>query len=1011
MSLSPTRPPLPNVPPSDEALQISGRSLAKLADTVTTEVRHYDFLRGIPSEEILTRLNDLESFPPEHRQAVLDIRQVLLVTKFSMRQMNEAYPGLPPDSAAKTIDLVSRPGASVVLLKGRDPTDSTNTTSVLGYGIVIKGKENFPDAEHIPEYLMKGECSHRVIRLFVTDIAREQLPPGDGFSRMIETIKSICEGGPVIGMVLTDIVPMEATGLALERKQIWLEAQKALEKRGFEDSGENITEVINHDGKPTVAIPFRWYVWPPISDSGRELYRRHQERFRMLEVRQRERLAGILPTLPLAGGIIQYAGSASDAFDVAYQFAGNLIHAQLFDASQRGANRRGRRPNLVYPKDAKTQASLPAGVVDTVILNGIIPDVTANDRSAESRQQRLDDFLRVEKEAIRPGGLLVIRDTVQSGLSGELILRLDSARTQPWSQGRTISELFQEFVATRCEAHIQDSEWNRVIVRGEHEGMTEFSAPAAIVHEFMAKFPYVSDWETERKRPYTQHSVEERIEQVRRDGFRLVYAGPEQSTYVRRQYRDGLVEIHDRAGRPHDLPPSNFLAIAQKVGHDEGLGFSVGPELPFADKRFVEVKRYERLDSLHGSVVGFREVASRPNVTLDIIPYSVAHGRLFVCGRMYPRPLTIVHPNLDGSVHGGYLTEQLATIVAREKLDSALGAAITAAEFLGDKNLAAASEIEAVGHTSRYFVRADTVDEEVVATAVLVPDLSPVDRVVVDPKNIFGGRYTVRTFDAVTVLQGQQTGFSEDPRLERKIYQLLRGHSLSAGPWLGDSVSLMVQEGNMMHVSSAAAVRNPPERQVFRLAADQECSFLSAHRREFSETMADSQREGRSSVLEYVEPHPSTGLGHESLAVLPIALRSQPHGDPEVVVGLEVKDLPAAQERLGSSAMITVPTTRVPLGVDSVRGARAHAAERLRANFGIESLAVQSLGGKYVVSPGVTPEVVYPTIVEVDLKRSRTDSLLWVPLRDLIPHISELHCGQAITLLYRVAHMLGMLES
>lgn len=1011
MSLSPTPPPLRLEPPSEGDVRLSGRSSVMLADTVTTEVRHYDFLRGTSPQEILTRLNEPESFGPQNRQAVRDIREVLHLTKVSMRHMNEAYPGLPPDSAAKTIDLVSRPGASVVLLKGRDPRDSTNTTIVLGYGIVIKGKENFPDAENIPGHLMSGECSYRLIRLFVTDIAREQLPPGDAFSRIIETIKGICEGGPVIGMVLTNIVPMEATGLDPGRKQIWLEAQRALEKRGFEDSGENVTEVVHHDGKQTVAIPFRWYVWPPISETGRELYRQHQDRFRMLEVRQRERLAGILPTLPLAGGIIQVAGSAQDAFDVAYQFSGNFVHAQLFDASQRGANRVGRRPNLVQSRDAKTQASLPAAVVDTVVMNGIIPDVTGNDRTAEHRQQRLDDFLRKEKEALRLGGFLVIRDTVRCGLRGDLVIRLDAHSTPTWSKGRTMPELFQEFIATRCEAHIQDAEWDRVVARGEFEGMMEFSAPAAVVHEFMAKYPYVSDWGTERKRLYTQHSAEERIEQIRRDGFRLVYAGPEHSAYVRQQYRDGLVEVQDRARQPLELPPSNFLAIAQKVGGDDGVGFSVGAELPFADRRFVEVKRYERLDPIHGRVVGFREVANRPNITLDIIPYTVAHKRLFVSGRMYPRPLTMVHPNLDGSMKGGYLTEQLATIVTREKLGSVLGTALAATEFLREKDLVAPSEIEAVGHTSQYFVRADTVDEEVVATAVFVPDLSVADRIVLDPKNSFGGHYIVRSFDAVTVLQGQQTGFSEDPRLERKVYQLLQEHKLSVGPWLGESMFLHMQDEGVLDVASATAVRNPPKRQVFRLAADQECSFLSAHRREFSEIMADTQAKGRHSVLEYVEPHPSTGLGHESLAVLPIALRAEANGDTEVVVGLEIKDLPAAQERLGSSAMITVPTTRVPLGVDGLRGARAHAAERLRANFGIESLAVQSLGGKYVVSPGITPEVIYPMVVEVDLKSSRTDSLLWVPLRDLIPHIPELHCGQAMTLLYRASHMLGMLES
>lgn len=991
----------------DEQVRLAGRSLAHLADTVTTEVRHFDFLRGLSPNELLERLHKPESFSLEHRESIHELREILLLTKISMIKMNEAHPGLPPDSVARTLDLISRPGASVVVLKGRDPTDRTRALQVLGYGVVIHGRENFPDADNIPDYLMQGDTSHRVIRLFVSEVARDQLPPGEAFSRIIEKIKEISPGGPVIGMVLTDVRPIGADGETPKRGQAWLEARDALEKRGFENSQEPITEVIQGAGLPSVAITFQWYVWPPISEQGRELYRSHQERFRALEERQRERLAGVLPALPLAGGIVQYAGTAKDAFDIAFQFPGNVIHAQLFSASDRGANRIRRRLNLVQRNEAEIHTTLPNGTADAVVINGVIPDITSNVPLTIDRQRRLDDFLAEERMALREGGFLVVRDTVRVPWNNDVILRLDPHATHSWSGGRTLPDIFSEFVTARKESHITDAEWGRVLARGEHEGKAEFLAPASIVNEFLVKYPYVADWERERLRPYAQHSAEERISHVCSDGLRLVYAGPEYSPYVHRAYRNGLVEVRDQDGRHLDLPPTNYIVIAQKVSPSEGVRFSVGPALPFGDRRFVEVNRYERIDSRTGSVVGYREVASRPNVTLDVIPYSVAHGRLYVSGRLYPRPLTLVHSNLDGSVNGGYLTEQLATIVERERLETLQGTTETSIGFLADKRLVDPAAVKEVGHTSRYFVRADTVDEEVVATAVLVPELPLEDQRVDEPKNSFGGRYLVRTFDAMRLLQGQQTGFSEDPRLERKIYELLHAHKLSTGPWLAESLALSPQEPTLLNVVSVSQVMELPQRQVFRPAANQNCTFLTAHRREFSEVLAEPASSGAHAVLEYVEPHPSTGLSHESMAILPVASRVTPEGGSEIVVGLEIKDLPAAQERFGSSALATVPTTRIPGGIDGLRGARAHVAERLRANFGIECSKLQMLGGKYVVSPGVTPEVIYPMIAEVDLAQSRTDSLTWIPLHELLPHISKLHCGQAITLLYRAAHMFG----
>jgi hypothetical protein len=1007
MSSGPKTSDPPSALAADEQVRLAGRSLAHLVDTMATEVRHFDFLSALSPSQLLERLRKPESFPPEHRESIHELREILLLTKISMSKMNEAQPGLPPDSVARTLDLISRPGASVVVLKGRDPTDRTRSLQVLGYGVVIHGRENFPDADDIPDYLMQGATSHRVIRLFVSEVARDQLPPGEAFSRIIEKIKEISPGGPVIGMVLTDVKPIGADGETRNRGQAWLEAKDALEKRGFENSQEPITEVIQGAGLPSVAITFQWYVWPPISEQGRELYRSHQERFRALEERQRERLAGVLPALPLAGGIVQYAGTAKDAFDIAFQFPGNVIYAQLFSASDRGANRIRRRLNLVQREEAAIHTTLPHRTADAVVINGVIPDVTSNASLASDRQKRLDDFLTEERKTLREGGFLVVRDTVRVPWDNDVVLRLEPHTTHSWSGGRTLPDIFCEFVTARGESHISEAEWGRVIARGEHEGKAEFLAPASIVNEFLAKYPYVTDWEKERLRPYAQHSAAERIADVCSDGLRLVYAGPEFSPYVHNAYRNGLIEIRDQEGRHRDLPPTNYIVIGQKVAPSEGVRFSVGPELPFSDRRFVQVNRYERFDPRSGSVVGYREVASRPNVTLDIIPYSVAHGRLYVRGRLYPRPLTVVHPNLDGSVNGGYLTEQLATIVEREKLETRLGTTETSIGFLAGKGLVDVAAVGEVGHTSRYFVRADTVDEEVVATAVLVPELPVEDQRVDEPKNSFGGRYLVRTFDAMRLLQGQQTGFSEDPRLERKIYELLYAHKLSAGPWLAETLTLRPQERIPLNLVSASQVMELPQRQVFRPAANQSCTFLTAHRREFSEVLAEPGTSGAHAILEYVEPHPSTGLSHESMAILPVASRVKPEGGSEILVGLEIKDLPAAQERFGSSALATVPTTRIPQGVDGLRGARAHVAERLRANFGIECSKLQTLGGKYVVSPGVTPEVVYPLIAEVDLAQSRTDSLVWVPLHELLPHISKLHCGQAITLLYRAAHMFG----
>lgn len=135
-----------------------------------------------------------------------------------MKRMNEAHPGLPPDTLTTTLNLVSRPGASVVVLRGSPTADMRNPDEVLGYGIVIRGRENFPEheaedpAHRIPDELFEGsDVHHRLIRLFVRDCAREQEDPGKAFDKIIYTIKDICVGEPIIGMVLTDLIPLDGS--------------------------------------------------------------------------------------------------------------------------------------------------------------------------------------------------------------------------------------------------------------------------------------------------------------------------------------------------------------------------------------------------------------------------------------------------------------------------------------------------------------------------------------------------------------------------------------------------------------------------------------------------------------------------------------------------------------------------------------------------------------------------------------------------------------------------------
>jgi hypothetical protein len=982
-----------------------------VVDALRISVEHFEFLRGLPHDEVAKRFESGAGASSEERRSLETLRAISRLTQDTMRRMNEAHAGLPPDTLATTLGLVTRPGASVVVLHGRASANIKDPEEVLGYGIVIRGRENFPESEaqdpahRIPDVLFEGsDTHHRLIRLFVGDSAREQDAAGGAFDLIINQIKKVCGDEPIIGMVLTDLLCLDGAPQDEAGKWVWLEAKAALEKRGFEDTGLGLNEVVAAEGKPVVTIPFRWYMYPPRTEVGRQAFEALQTRYAKVESEQRCRLAGIATELPLSGASVLHVGTLRDGFDLS-RLSGNQVYAEVFESSNPQANRQVRRPNLVSWQTG-TGLTLPPETVDALVINGVLPDIA---RRGDSPHAEVRAFIESQLAALKTGGTLLVRDTVAPPNRAPVCLYLNAEERFPWSNGKTVAELFEEFAASGQESSVYPEEWRAVQRLHDAGALACFYAPSRVAAEFLLKYPYAQDWAKERARPYALQSAEDRLSLVSALGLRLVYAAAEFNPVILERNRAASVTLTTPSGIRLDSFPTNHVTVAQKVAPEDGLGFLVGKEVPVSADPFVKVTRYEEVNE-SGELQGVREVASRKAATLDVIPYRVDQGRLYVWGRIFPRPITKLHPALDGTVHGGYFSEQLAAVVPRDSLTNSDDIQGTTRAIFNKLTGTVQEKPLEVLSASRYFVRPDTVDEEVVSAAIHAPDFTLQGITVSDPDLRFGGRYAVRAFDGVRILQGQQAGHTQDARLERKVYELLVAHTLSCGPWIGEEMTLSSQGAAPVRISPMSDVLSLPEKRAYRRAEDQNPRFLKTSCREFTEYTARGSGYDRGRQLEYVEPDPSTGLTHQSLSLLPVAKVQLADGSEQIVVGLEIKNLPAVQEKTGSSLFVTIPTARIPASARSVNEAQREGTEMLSRVFGLSSRATRTLGGKYAVSPGVTPETMYPLIVEVDLSKSRKDSLVWLPLRDVIPHIPKLQCAQAVTSLYRAAHLFGELR-
>lgn len=358
-------------------------------------------------------------------------------------------------------------------------------------------------------------------------------------------------------------------------------------------------------------------------------------------------------------------------------------------------------------------------------------------------------------------------DTVGPGIEGSVILSLGVSPLG--DRGVDLAALFRRFVSERKEPHISEAEWNQIIEYPAKVG-ARFLAPARVVQEFRLKVPYVNDWGTERERGYTLQTPAERLDMLIQCGLRLIFAGPEVSPWVTSKYFAGQVTISNLAGQRLPEWSTNYITIGQKVAPDEAVVIRPVSDHVAQGTDILTLTTFEQINPKTGVVESIREVAGRPGMTHDVIPYTIFRVVLYVRGREYPRPIIQSHgPHLDGSLYGGYITEQIAVEASPKEFateESQNSNALRAARERGGLFGVEGLRCEA---PTRYWLRPDSVDEYVVAQAVCMPDELSDTQVAYQAGGLFG-KHKVRMFDGERVLHGCQVGSIPDGPAWREKY-------------------------------------------------------------------------------------------------------------------------------------------------------------------------------------------------------------------------------------------------
>lgn len=715
--------------------------------------------------------------------------------------------------------------------------------------------------------------------------------------------------------------------------------------------------------------------------------------FKGMDASMRQKVALTTAHFPVRGRIADMgSGSGRGTCDLACLYGGlELVGVDINPVSVERAAREFQRPNLSYVVGDISEMVFPAESLDGILDSSVLHHVTSfNDFDV----RRVFDTFDRQVAQLKPGGVIIVRDFVIPDGPGRVHLDL------PAADGSTVGEVVELSTAALFERFAR--EWRGSINRDRpvpftrmsspHTGFVRFEVALRAAAEFVLRKDYRADWATEVLEEYTYLSQSQFEESFRTRGLRIVTSRPLWNPWIVKNRFEGRFLLSDLDGRPLPFPPTNYLIVGEKVRAGAGVELRERRSRPVSEPTFLRLKGFRHRES--GQVL---ELVERPQQTLDLLPWFESAGQIFVIAKKdFPRPIiNAAHEQtrLDAAHHSGYVTEPISAIVGAGRDDVE-----EVGRILRERAGLDAEEIRSVSAPASYFTSPGGVDELVVSRLVEVRPRK--GGLSFQNYSAFTEAGTVRELDASQVLRASHVGGMFDARLEINIYRLLRELGRSSGPWIGAPITLSVQP-DVPAVPDPAQVLAPASRAAFDAPVPlMRPQFLSVYEGSFVEldstgaTLAEAR-------FEYVRP---SRLSDNTVTVLP-AFRTE----RGVFVGVERRDLPAAQSFGGSSHMAAAPAWRLPPEVTHLSALPRFLGEALRRDFHLAAGAVWELGGAYYPTTGVTPEVVYPFVVEVEAAQvAHAAALQFVPLSLLTGEPRLLRDAHLLVAAHRLAHALGL---
>jgi len=683
-------------------------------------------------------------------------------------------------------------------------------------------------------------------------------------------------------------------------------------------------------------------------------------------------------------------GSGSATFQLALlNPQTRVIGVDINPESVRFASEKFKLPNLEFIVGDVADPIFADDPLDGILSSSTLHHVyTFNGYSIEAVRRALQSHL----QCLREGGVFVLRDFVNPAKDGYVLLELGN---EP-SRGTAVTdisdaELLARFARTarplddRCGPGFFLEE-----IEPQKPATRLFRLPHKWAAEFVLRKDYRSHWDVELLEEYSYFTVDEFVEELARAGARLLCAEPYWNPWIVKNRFEGKFRITDENGRSLGWPPTNFVAVAQRV--------RPGSSLRLSERRPSQQQSsfllFDTMRAGENNAARRYDLVRRPHPVCDLVPWRRSNERLRIVARHgYPRPITRSAPRgptmIDGSRWGGYLIEPIAGMVSRDASPHAVAAMLF--ERVGIEQDA----ITKIEPGLSYYPSPGGIDEVVHALFVEI-DRPFVESPLSATLSGFSASGEVREFDAQDLLRAAHVGVLPEARLETLVYALMDKLGIPPDPFIGEPIELA--EAPNLHEARRASIHDllarPPARPFVRTQG--RAGYLRLIRSVFADQTEEAGRARTlaEQELEFVLPRERSV---NTVVALPVFRDGQPY------IGVETRLLPVPQIHEGNARILTAPAWRLGRDVATLDQAKAFVAERLRVH--VED--VVGLGAAYFPSAGITPERVHPFAVRLSQPCEELD-YDFVPLSEVRRHRHALRDGHLLVAALRLAHALNL---